>query len=175
MLYLGIDLSLTKTGWAIISVKDRRPSVIDFGLLETDAKMTDGERLRTIVDGLHAIIAEYPDINESVAREKGIVKFPLPTMQVFKAHGAFEYALVDYNVEDVPIATVKAWARKVTGSPGRRNDKAMVAEAVTKYYGEEIGFYTKRGKLIDDISDAIAVMTVWLIKNGIINEVGANK
>ena len=169
-LYLGIDLSLTKTGWAIISVKDRRPSVIDFGLLTTDAKMTDGERLRTIVDGMRYIVEQYPDINESVAREKGIVKFPLPTMQVFKAHGSFEYAMVDYNVEDVPIATVKAWARRVTDSPGRRNDKEMVAEAVTKYYGKEIGLYTPRGKLIDDISDAIAVITVWLIRNGLLEE-----
>lgn len=170
MLYLGIDLSLTKTGWAIISVENGRPSVVDFGLLRTDAKMTDGERLRTIVDGLRAIVAEYPDISESVAREAGIVKFPKPTMQVFKAHGAFEYALVDYSVEDVPLATVKAWARRITDSPGRRNDKEMVAEAVTKYYGKPIDFYTSRGKLIDDISDAIAVITVWLVKQGIISE-----
>src|SRR5690606_3151230 len=104
MLYLGIDLSLTKTGWAIIEVKDRKPSVVDFGLLKTTADLTDGERLQTIVNGLHAIIKQYPDIHESVAREAGIVKFPKPTMQVFKAHGAFEYALVDYSVEDVPLA-----------------------------------------------------------------------
>ena len=170
MLYLGIDLSLTKTGWAIIEVADGKPSVIDFGLLRTTADLPDGERLRQIVDGMRAIVDQYPEINESVAREAGIVKFPKPTMQVFKAHGAFEYALVDYSVEDVPLATVKKWARAITKSPGSRNDKEMVAEAVTKFYGTEIEFYTPRGKLIDDISDAIAVITVWLINNGIITE-----
>jgi len=173
MLYLGIDLSLTKTGWAIIEVTDGKPSVVDFGLLKTTADLPDGERLRQIVDGMREIVEQYPDIHESVAREAGIVKFPKPTMQVFKAHGAFEYALVDYSVEDVPLATVKAWARRITDSPGRRNDKEMVAEAVTKYYGREIDFYTPRGKLIDDISDAIAVITVWLINNEIIDERGA--
>lgn len=172
MQYLGIDLSLTKTGWAVITVQDRKPSVLDFGLLTTDAKSSDGERLRTIVDGMRYITEQYPDLNDNVAREKGIVKFPLPTMQVFKAHGSFEYAMVDYNVEDVPIATVKAWARRITDSPGKRNDKEMVAEAVTKYYGKDIDFYTKRGKLIDDISDAIAVITVWLMKNGLIDKEG---
>lgn len=170
MLYLGIDLSLTKTGWAIIEVTNGVPSVIDFGLLRTTADLSDGERLRQIVDGMRAIVDQYPEINESVAREAGIVKFPKPTMQVFKAHGAFEYSLVNYNVEDVPLATVKKWARAITESPGKRNDKEMVAEAVTKFYGKAIEFYTPRGKLIDDISDAIAVITVWLINNGIITE-----
>ncbi|MED4172604.1 crossover junction endodeoxyribonuclease RuvC [Halalkalibacterium halodurans] len=164
-IYLGIDLSLTKTGWALVSVKDRVPTVEDFGLLRTKADLSDGERLHQIFDGIQEILDEYPRLNESIAREAPIVKFPKPTMQVLKAHGVFEYSLVDYTVEDVPLSTVKKWARIITKSPGKRNDKDMVAEAIEIYYGKKFDFYTSRGKLIDDISDAIAVITVWLIQN----------
>ncbi|MCA1800246.1 MAG: crossover junction endodeoxyribonuclease RuvC, partial [Actinobacteria bacterium] len=129
MLHLSIDLSLTKTGWAVIEVTDRLPSVIDCGIIRTDAKESDGERLRTIVNAMHAILRKYPDI-DSVSREAGIVKFPKPTMQVFKAHGSFEYSVADYEVNDIPLATVKAWARRLTKSAGKRNDKEMIAEGI---------------------------------------------
>lgn len=118
---------------------------------------------------MHQIIEKHPNISNDVTREAGIVKFPKPTMQVFKAHGAFEYSVSDYNVIDVPLATVKAWARRITESPGRRNDKDMVAEAIEIYYGETFDYRTRSGKLVDDISDAIAVGTVYLVKNDIID------
>jgi hypothetical protein len=72
--------------------------------------------------------------------------------------------LADYEIADVNIQTVKAWARKVTGSDGKRKDKEMIAEAVRKYFGDPELKLNKGG----DEADAIAVTLVYLIRDGAI-------
>lgn len=157
MKVLALDTSLTKSGWAVLSVDNGKPSIVDYGLIQSNAKLSDGERLREIHSGIMDVLARY-SVDNIIPREAGIVRFNLPTKQIFKAHGVTEFALADYEIYDVNIQTVKAWARRVTGSPGKRNDKAMIAEAVTIEYGDGIAF-NKGG----DIADAIAVGTVYLL------------
>lgn len=163
MRILSLDTSLTKSGWAVLSVTNGEVSVIDYGLIKTNAKLTDGERLRQIVDGINALLTEY-SVDNVIPREAGIVRFNLPTKQIFKAHGATEYALADYTIEDVNIATVKAWARRVTNSPGKRSDKAMIAEAVRIFFDNPEMKLNKEG----DEADAIAVGIVYLKREGAI-------
>ena len=170
MQILALDSSLSKTGWAILEVKDRKPSVLDCGLIKTNSKNTDGDRLRQIYDGIKAVLDKYPNIHKIIPIEEGIVRFNTATKQIAKARGVIEFSLEDYELEGVNISTVKAWARRITNSPGKRNDKVMIGEVVTEIYGEVDGLYTTRGRLIDDISDAIAVGTVWLIREGDIDE-----
>lgn len=157
MRILALDTSLTKSGWAVLSVDNGKPSIVDYGLIQSNAKLSDGERLREIHSGIMGVLARY-SVDNIIPREAGIVRFNLPTKQIFKAHGVTEFALADYEIHDINIQTVKAWARRVTGSPGKRNDKAMIAEAVTIEYGDGIAF-NKGG----DIADAIAVGTVYLL------------
>ena len=154
---LALDTSLTKSGWAVLSADNGEPSIVDYGLIQSNAKLSDGERLREIHSGIMDVLSKY-SVDNVIPREAGIVRFNLPTKQIFKAHGVTEFALADYEIYDVNIQKVKAWARRVTGSPGKRNDKAMIAEAVTIIYGEGIAF-NKGG----DIADAIAVGTVFLL------------
>lgn len=162
--HLGLDTSLTKSGWAIISVYRDVVTLVDYGLIKSNAKLSDGERLRQIHGGILDVIAKYPQIERTIPREEGIVRFNLPTRQVFKAHGVSEFALADYEIADVNIQTVKAWARRVTLSPGRRNDKAMIIEAVRKYFGNPTLRLNKEG----DEADAIAVTLVHLQREGLI-------
>lgn len=165
MRILSLDTSLTKSGWAILSVTDRTPSIVDYGLIKSNARLSDGERLRQIVDGIREILAKYPDVDATIPREAGIVRFNLPTKQIFKAHGCTEYALVDYEIYDVNIQTVKAWSRRITKSPGKRNDKAMIAEAVRIYFDEHSLKLNKEG----DEADSIAVGVTYLISKGMID------
>lgn len=133
-------------------------------MIKSNAKLTDGERLRQIHAGITGIIGEYPEIERTIPREEGIVRHNIATRQVFKAHGTTEFALADYDIIDVNIQTVKAWARRITGSPGKRNDKDMIAEAVRIYFGDPELPLNKGG----DEADAIAVTLVYLTKEGII-------
>lgn len=162
--YLSLDTSLTKSGWAVLTVTNGKPSVVDYGLIKSNAKLSDGERLREIHSGIIEVLAKYPQVERTLPREAGIVRFNLPTKQIFKAHGVTEFALADYDIYDVNIQTVKAWARRVTNSPGKRNDKAMIAEAVRIYYADPSMTLNKEG----DEADAIAVGTVYLINEGVI-------
>jgi Holliday junction resolvasome RuvABC endonuclease subunit len=163
MIVLGLDTSLTKSGFAVIQVVDRKATILEYGLIKTNAKLSDGERLRQIVEGIEVIIEKYP-LYPTIPREAGIVRFNLPTKQIFKAHGATEYALADFQIHDINIMTVKAWARRVTGSPGKRQDKAMIAEAVRIYFDDPDMKLNKEG----DEADAIAVALSYLISEGIL-------
>lgn len=173
-LYLGLDTSLTKSGWAVISVSNGTPSLVDYGLIKSNVygvdldgkkrKLSDGERLRQIHAGIVEVIEKYPNIERTIPREAGIVRFNLPTKQIFKSHGVTEYALADYEIYDINIQTVKAWARRVTNSPGKRNDKDMIAEAVRIYFKSPDLPLNKGG----DEADAISVVITYLIQKGVI-------
>lgn len=170
MKILSLDSSLSKTGWAILQVKNGSPSVLDCGLIKTDSKLSDGDRLRQIHNGIKEVLEEHSDIHTTIPIEEGIVRFNKATKQIAKARGVIEFSLENYKLEGVNINSVKAWARREIGAPSSRKDKELVAEAITDKYGDVDGLYTTRGKLIDDISDAIAVGTFWLIKNEYIQE-----
>lgn len=165
---LALDTSLSKSGWAVLSVKDRRASVVDYGLIKTNAKLTDGERLRQIVDGIHEVLSKYPNIDRTIPREEGMVfGFPTATKQIFKSHGVTEYALEDYDIADVNIQSVKAWAAKVTGvkAKGSKETKANVANAVM----QTLGLSEIKSNTGGDVSDAMAVGIVYLKREGLIN------
>ncbi|MFL1672167.1 crossover junction endodeoxyribonuclease RuvC [Paenibacillus dendritiformis] len=162
--HLGLDTSLTKSGWAVLSVNRDVVTLVDYGLIKSNARLSDGERLRQIHSGIVGIIEKYPMIERTIPREEGIVRYNLATRQVFKAHGTTEFALADYIIADVNIQTVKAWARRITGSPGSRKDKAMIIEAVRTYFGNPFLRLNREG----DEADAIAVTLVHLQREGLI-------
>lgn len=163
--YLSLDTSLTKSGWAVLSVHNGTPSIVDYGLIRSNAKLSDGERLRQIHAGITDVLGRY-SVEHTIPREAGIVRFNLPTKQIFKAHGVTEFALADYDIHDINIMTVKAWARRVTNSPGKRSDKDMIAEAVRIYFGIPDLKLNKEG----DEADSIAVGVTYLLKQGLIKE-----
>lgn len=167
--YLGVDLSLAKSGVCVISVKDRKPTVELAYLITSDKEAPIHERIDGTVTELKYLATKVSA--EVVAKEASVVGRASTATNVIKTHGVYEHVLADrFSLEDVHNASIKAWARTVTGSDGKRKDKEMVAEAVLAYYGNGIRdkIYTPRGKLIDDVADAIALMTLWLEKEGVI-------
>src|SRR5699024_5251623 len=169
MNYVGADLSFAKTGLAVLSVKDRKPSIKLAYLIVSDTKKSATERIDATVTEIKYVAAKVDA--EVLAKEASVVGRASTATNVIKTHGVYEHVLADrFSLEDVHNASIKAWARTVTGSDGKRKDKQMVADAVEKYYGESVRevLYTPRGKLLDDVADAIALMTLWLEKEGVI-------
>lgn len=168
-LFLGLDVSLTKTGWAVLRLSNSadRPEIVEYGLIKSTAKLSDGERLRQVFEGIREVLQRFPDLERQIAREGGIVRFNLATRQIFKAHGVTEYALHDWEIHDVNIQTVKAWARRLTCSPGKRNDKDMISEALRIYFKDPSLVFNKGG----DEADAIAVVITYLHSIGEIKAV----
>jgi len=165
--YLGLDLSFAKTGWSVIEVKDGVPSIRAAGLIKSDTKKDATQRIDDTVTEIKYIASKTNPA--ALVKEASIIRQVSSATPVIKTHAVFEHELSGlYTLDDVSNSTVKAWARTVTGSDGKRKDKEMVAEAVELYYGKIPQIWTAKGRLLDDVADAIALMTLWLEREGVI-------
>lgn len=166
MKILAADLSFAKTGVAVISVKDRKPTIDYAALIVSNKNKSSIDRIDDTVTEIKLVASKVGV--DTVLKEASIIRQVSSATPVIKTHAVFEHELGNkYKIEDISNSTVKAWARTVTQSDGKRKDKEMVAEAVEKYYGRRIDeIWTARGKLIDDVADAIAIATLWLEREG---------
>lgn len=178
-LYLGVDYSVAKSGCAIVSVKNRKPILELAYLIETDKEDSLHERIdKTVTEIKH--LAQKNKISD-IIREEGFVGRAETAIPIAKAHAIFEYQLMYmFNLDTVYNTTIKAWSRKIIGKkaekelkesvPKTRFAKELIHEALKKYYGEIPELTTPRGRYIDDIGDAIALITIWLEQNDLIDE-----
>jgi crossover junction endodeoxyribonuclease RuvC len=87
MLILGLDPSLTCTGWGIVRVEGTRLSHIANGEIPTDAKAALPERLLALQWGLSAVIYDHrPD--RAAVEEIFLNKNPQSTIKLAQARGA---------------------------------------------------------------------------------------
>ena len=87
MIVLGLDPSLSCTGWGVIRTDGPRLSHIANGQIQTDAKAPMAERLHHIHDAIFAVIGAYqPDV--AAAEEVFVNKNPQSTLKLAQARGA---------------------------------------------------------------------------------------
>lgn len=170
--YLGIDLSYAKSGVAILSVKDRIPHIELAYLITSNKDRVSHIRIDETVTELKYIAVKY-DVS-AIVKEEGVVGASSTAIPVAKTHAVFEHQLTDrFPVDNIHPSTIKAYARHILGKDAvaqlkidepKKHGKLLVGKAVEKYYGESVRelIYTPRGRYIDDIGDAILLMTLWL-------------
>jgi crossover junction endodeoxyribonuclease RuvC len=87
MLILGLDPSLSCTGWGIVRIEGARLSHIANGQIPTDAKAPMAERLHHLHDAVFAVIQTHrPD--RAAAEEVFLNKNPQSTLKLAQARGA---------------------------------------------------------------------------------------
>src|SRR4029079_19462335 len=87
MLILGLDPSLSCTGWGIVRVEGSRLAHVANGQIATDAKAPIAERLHHLHDAVFAVIAAHrPD--RAAAEEVFLNKNPQSTLKLAQARGA---------------------------------------------------------------------------------------
>ncbi len=87
MLILGLDPSLSCTGWGVVRVEGSRLTHIANGQIPTDAKAPMAERLAGLQQALTQVIAKYaPD--RAAAEEVFLNKNPQSTLKLAQARGA---------------------------------------------------------------------------------------
>ena len=100
MNYLGTDLSFAKSGVAVISVKDRKPSIKLAYLIVSDTKKSATERIDDTVTEIKYVAAKVDA--EVLAKEASIIRQVSTATPVIKTHAVFEHELADkYRIEDV--------------------------------------------------------------------------
>lgn len=86
-LILGLDPSLSCTGWGLVRSDGARLSHVANGQVATDAKAPLPERLLHLHDGLFAVIGQYaPD--RAAVEEVFVNKNPQSTLKLAQARGA---------------------------------------------------------------------------------------
>ena len=86
-LILGLDPSLSCTGWGIVRAEGSRLAHVANGQVPTDAKAPMAERLNHLCEGIAAVIAAYaPD--RAAVEEVFVNKNPQSTLKLAQARGA---------------------------------------------------------------------------------------
>ena len=87
MLILGLDPSLSCTGWGLIRSEGARISHVANGQIQTDAKAPLPQRLLHLLDAVVAVIGQYgPD--RAAVEEIYVNKNPQSTLKLAQARGA---------------------------------------------------------------------------------------
>lgn len=87
MLILGLDPSLSSTGWGLIRAEGARIGHIANGQIKTDAQAPMAERLAALQAGLAEVIAAHRP-NRAAAEEIFVNKNPQSTLKLAQARGA---------------------------------------------------------------------------------------
>ena len=126
MLILGLDPSLSSTGWGVIRAEGARIAHVANGQVKTDADAPMAERLARLQAGIAAVIAQHHP-NRAAAEEIFVNKNPQSTLKLAQARGAVLAACgaAGLTVNGHAARLVK---KAVTGTGGA--EKAQVAAMV---------------------------------------------
>ncbi|MGX7894093.1 crossover junction endodeoxyribonuclease RuvC [Tsuneonella sp. HG222] len=122
MLILGLDPSLSCTGWGLVRSEGARLSHVANGQVPTDPKAPMAERLHHLHDAVAALIATYtPD--RAAVEEVFLNKNPQSTLKLAQARGA---VLAACGRAGVPVAehAARLVKKAVVGTGGA--EKAQV-------------------------------------------------
>jgi len=126
MLILGLDPSLSCTGWGIVRAEGSRLAHVAHGQIATDAKAPMADRLHHLHDAVYAVIGQYaPD--RAAAEEVFVNKNPQSTLKLAQARGA---VLAACGRASLPVAEHAARLVKKavvgTGSAEKQQVQAML-------------------------------------------------
>lgn len=144
--YLGLDVSMNSTGWAVLSYSEGRVRYVDSGVIKVKTNKSHGQRLREQREKFEGILKTYPI--HYAAREAGFSRHIKATQVLFKAYGVAEEFFADLHLVEIASTTIK---KIVTGNG--RASKEEVEKAIRKRLELPKDFVFKN----DDESDAIGV------------------
>lgn len=166
---LAMDLSMNSPGFAVVAVKDGKPVFLAVNTLSSNTKHNHGKRLIKIEEEIRSYIEEYNP--EHFVREKGFSRFNNVTQILYKVMGISEYSIEMHSegaiMDEIAVTSVK---KLVTGNG--KSTKHEVAEVVMDKFDirNRKPFEDSKGKLKDDMTDALSVGYAFLIQKGYIEE-----
>lgn len=94
---LGLDPSLSSTGWGIIEVKDNHMAYVADGFIPTDAKLPIEQRLDIIYKTLCKVIESY-NPQESAIEQTFLNSNPATSLKLSMARGVVILASGSHNI-----------------------------------------------------------------------------
>ena len=147
MIIIGIDPGLIKTGYGIVSMKNEKPELIDFGIISPNPNDTISNRILTIFSDIEQLINTYSPSVFSIEDIFYSRNFK-SAMLLGQARGAAVLAAAKYKL---PIFEYSAKKVKQSINSNGNADKTQVQYMVTKI----LNIRTKSMPL--DASDALGI------------------
>jgi len=155
---LGLDISLTSTGYAVCRLDRGKLEVIDKGRIKTYSSQPYGVRLQKIKTRIDILLEIYPI--DLVIKEGGFTR-GFSTQQIFRAVGVCELVCAERGHEKIEEIAPTSIKKFVAGYGKASKDE--VALGVMDYVGE-MEFES------DDVSDAVAVVIAYLVREGVLKK-----
>lgn len=147
MLIMGIDPGTATTGYALLRAKNDKFEIIDFGIIKTEPKDENADRLCQICEDIEALVKEYKPDNAAI-EELFFAKNVKTGIAVAQARGAMIATLTRLKV---PIAEYKPVEVKSSICGNGQAEKSQVGRMVQMILGLSAPITP------DDASDAIAI------------------
>ena len=147
MIIIGIDPGLVKTGYGIISIKNEKPELIDFGIISPNPGDTISNRLFTIFSDIEQLISTYSPSVFSIEDIFYSRNFK-SAMLLGQARGAAVLVAAKYKL---PIFEYSAKKVKQSITGNGNADKPQVQYMVTKILN------IKTTSMPLDASDALGI------------------
>lgn len=151
--YIGLDVSMNSTGWAVLSFDGTTIKYVDSGIIKANTKHSHGLRLRKQRNHFVELLETYP--NAKIAREAGFSRHIKSTQVLYKAYGVTEEVFADKDLVEYAATTIKKY---VTGNG--RADKGQIEFFVRDKIKFKDGFVFAS----DDESDAVAIALTHIEK-----------
>ena len=170
MIILGLDLSLSSTGWNIITHEE---TILGHGRICTNArKHAEFERMHIVANEIKELI-EANSIDTVVVEDQFFAKNPKTGLTLARLMGCIIYVCMETNVKIELLSPTQA--RKILLGQGK-STKEDVAKFIRENYIDLGEFSDKQGKdKTSDIYDSLAVSLAWNKKNNLNNKYGNNK
>ena len=148
MRILGIDPGLNTTGYGVLEIAERRPSLIEAGVVRGKAGGSLAERVRNIYDGVTDVIASLkPHV---VALEKLYSHYDRPTTAILMGHARGVICLAAANA-GIEVRDYAATQVKKTLTGNGRAPKTQMQQAIAL----ELGLTEPPEPA--DVADALAI------------------
>ena len=176
MIIMSLDYSFANSGICVAEVDLSSPSqshsesdkitVLYSNVFLSDKKLDTIPRILGLIDKILEVYDEYkPDV---IVREEAFVGRASTAKGVLYAHAILELETYQRDIEilDIHNATLKAYCKKYLTEKAfytkeelkQFDKKQIVAEFLKAYFSSDMPeIYSKRGKLLDDKCDAIAL------------------
>lgn len=164
MVIIGLDLSLSSTGYSIINCKGE---ILTYGVISTTTKDNDYIRVYKIASRIKELIKEY-EVDVAVLENSFFGKNPNTGLKLARLAGAVFYICIESNIEIEMLAPTTT--RKILLGDGKAK-KESVAKFIQDSY-INIGKYSdKAGKnKTSDIYDSLCLGLAYLKRYNLNNK-----
>ena len=131
MRIIGIDPGLQATGWGVIDTDSTQLRHVDHGIIRTNVRMSDPERLVLIFEGLQNVMATYQP-KTAIIEEIFIKHNPRSALRLGLARGV---AILACGQAGLALSEISARKVKQAVTGMGAADKKQVAQMVSRLLG----------------------------------------